>query len=56
MARKKLVPMSVPERHQYKIAEATLRMPQPMVGVMGGMNKEQAREVIKNLRRASKIR
>lgn len=56
MAKKKLVPMTIPEKHQYKIARDTLRMPQPMVGVMGGMTKEQAREVLSNLRKANKIR
>ena len=56
MAKKKLVPMSEPEKHQYKIARDTLRMPQPMVGVMGGMTKAQARDVINNLRKANKIR
>ena len=53
---KKLVPMTVPEKHQYRIAKSTLRMPDPMVGVMGGMSKAQAREVLSNLRKAGKIR
>src|SRR5579864_791799 len=41
--------LSVPEQHQLKIAIATLRMPDAMVGVMGGPNKEQAREIIRRL-------
>lgn len=53
---KKLVRMTVPERHQYRIARDTLKMPQPMVGVMGGMSKSQAKQVIANLRKAGKIR
>ena len=54
--KRKLIPMTVPEKHQYRIAKQTLRMPLPMVGVMGGMSKAQAREVINNLKRAGKIR
>lgn len=38
--------MSVPEQHQFKIAKSTLRMPDAMVGVMGGMNKDQARQFL----------
>lgn len=41
--------LTVPEQHQLKIAKDTLKMPQPMVGVMGGMTKGQAREIIKRL-------
>jgi hypothetical protein len=41
--------LSVPEKHQLKIAYDTLKMTDPMVGVMGGMTKEEAREVIKRL-------
>jgi hypothetical protein len=40
---------SVPERHQLKIALDTLKMPDAMVGVMGGPNKEEAREIIQRL-------
>lgn len=32
--------------HQLKIARATLKMPDEMIGVMGGMTKEQAREIV----------
>ena len=52
----KLKPMTVPEKHKYKIAKQTLRMRSEMVGVMGGMSKKQAREVLNNLRKAGKIR
>ncbi|KKL26373.1 hypothetical protein LCGC14_2395950 [marine sediment metagenome] len=41
--------LTVPEQHQLKIAKDTLRMPDAMVGVMGGPTKEQAREIIKKL-------
>jgi len=41
--------LTVPEQHQLKIAKDTLRMADPMVGVMGGMTKEEAREIIKRL-------
>ena len=41
--------LSVPERHQLTIARRTLEMPDAMVGVMGGPNKAQAREIIKRL-------
>lgn len=40
--RVKTAEMSVPEKHQLRIAIQTLKMPDPMVGVMGGMDKEQA--------------
>jgi len=56
MAQKKLKVMTIPERHQYRIALKTLRMTSPMVGVMGGMSKAQAREVMNNLKKAGKIR
>lgn len=41
--------LSVAEKHQLKIARATLKMNAPMVGVMGGMSKEEARKIIGNL-------
>lgn len=34
-------------KHQVRIAQQTLRMPDAMVGVMGGMTKEQAREILR---------
>jgi len=39
--------LSVPDKHQMKIAIQTLRAPDAMVGVMGGMNKEEARNFLK---------
>jgi hypothetical protein len=41
--------LSVPEKHQEKIALKTLKMPDAMVGVMGGMTKEEAREFLKKI-------
>lgn len=39
--------LTIPDKHQIKIAKKTLKMPDAVVGVMGGMNKEQAREVLR---------
>jgi hypothetical protein len=41
--------LSVPEQHQLKIARQTLKMHDAAVGVMGGPNKAEAREIIKRL-------
>lgn len=41
--------LTVPEKHQLRIAKDTLKMSDAMAGVMGGMSKEEAREVIKQL-------
>jgi hypothetical protein len=41
--------MSVPERHQLRIARDTLRMADPIARVMGGMTKDEARAVIRRL-------
>lgn len=41
--------LTVPQKHQLKIAYATLRMPDEVVGVMGGPNKEEARQIIRDL-------
>jgi len=41
--------LSVPEKHQEKIAIKTLKMPGPMLGVMGGMNKDEARDFLKSI-------
>jgi hypothetical protein len=38
--------LSVADRHQLKIARDTLRYNDVMVAVLGGMTKEQAREII----------
>lgn len=41
--------LTVPERHQLKIARDTLRMPGAMAGVMGGPSKAEAREIFRRL-------
>ena len=41
--------LSVPEKHQLKIARSTLKMSDAGALIMGGMTKAQAREVIKRL-------
>jgi len=41
--------LSVPEQHQKNIALKTLKMNDAMVGVMGGMNKQEAREFLKSI-------
>lgn len=41
--------LTVPEKHQLRIAKQTINMPDAMVGVMGGPSKSEAREIIKRL-------
>ena len=41
--------LTVFEKHSLKIARQTWNMPDAMLGVMGGMSKAQAREVIRQL-------
>lgn len=41
--------MSVPDQHALRIARQALKMPDAMVGVMGGPNKEQAQATISRL-------
>jgi hypothetical protein len=41
--------LTVFEKHALKIARDTLRMPDAMLGVMGGPSKAEARETIKRL-------
>lgn len=41
--------LTVPEKHQLAIAYKTVKMPEPMVGVMGGMTTAQAKAIIKRL-------
>lgn len=41
--------LSVPERHQLKIARATLKMSDAGAAVMGGPSKAEAREIIRRL-------
>jgi len=42
-------PLSVPDQHQKRIAIQTLKMSDAMVGVMGGMNKEEARNFLRRI-------
>jgi hypothetical protein len=41
--------LSVPEKHQLKIAKATLKMSEIGAKIMGGMTHEEARDVIEKL-------
>lgn len=41
--------LSVPEKHQLKVAKQTLKYSDAGALIMGGMTKEEAREVIKRL-------
>ena len=41
--------LNVAERHQLAVAKKTLLMPDAIVGVMGYPNKQQAREIIRQL-------
>lgn len=41
--------LSVPEKHQKQVALKTLRMPDAMVGVMGGQTKDEARAFLKSI-------
>lgn len=41
--------LSVPEQHQRKVAIATLKMPNAMIGVMSGMTKQEARDFLKSI-------
>jgi hypothetical protein len=41
--------LSVPEKHQLRIARDTLKMSDIGARIMGGMTKDEAREIIKRL-------
>ncbi len=41
--------LSVPERHQIKIARQTLKMNDVGARIMGGMTKDEARRIIERL-------
>lgn len=41
--------LTVPEKHQLKIAKDTLKMNPAMANVMGGMSHKEAKEIIKKL-------
>lgn len=46
LARKPKRQLTLAEHHRLKIARATLRMPDAMAGVMGGMTKEEAARIV----------
>lgn len=46
--------LTVPEKHQLKVAKDTLKMNDVMARVMGGMTKEQARKVVAELSKKEK--
>ena len=46
--------MTIPEQHQLKIAWRTLRMPDALVQVMGGMTKKEAAEIIEKYEKRMK--
>ena len=41
--------LTIPEKHQLKVAQDTLRMNDVMARVMGGMTNAEARDVIERL-------
>ena len=41
--------LTVPERHQLRIAKQTLRMHDAAAAIMGGMTKEEAREFLRSI-------
>lgn len=41
--------LSVPEKHQERIAKDTLKMSDVMADVMGGMNKKEAKDFLKSI-------
>lgn len=54
-SKKGLKPMSVFEQHSLRIARQTLRYPDAIAGVMGGMTKSQAKSFIDKMKREGKI-
>ena len=44
---KYLIELSVPEQHQLKIAQSTLKMSDVGAKIMGGMTKDEARKFLK---------
>lgn len=41
--------LTVPERHQLKVARDTLRMNDVFARIMGGMTKQEARNIVERL-------
>ncbi len=46
--------LSVPEQHQLRIALATLKMTDAAANIMGGPNKAEAREIIRQARETAR--
>lgn len=42
------------EKQQLKVAKDTLKMPDALVGVMGGTSKEKARQIVERLTKKEK--
>ena len=38
--------LSIPERHQLRVAKKTVNMPDAIAGILGGMSKREARRII----------
>ena len=53
---KKLVPMTVFDKHQLKISRQTLRYSDVGAKIMGGQTKSEARAFIVKMKKAGKIR
>ena len=47
--------LSIPERHQLKIARDTLKLSDIGARIMGGMTKKEAKEIINNLGRTENV-
>jgi len=46
--------LTVPEKHQLKIAKSTLKLSDAGAFIMGGMTKKEARNIIKKLTKQEK--
>ena len=49
MAKRQKKVLDVFERHQLAVARKTLNMPDAILGVLGGMTKEEALEIVRRL-------
>jgi len=49
LVNKYLIELSVPEKHQLKIAKSTLKMSDAGAMIMGGMSKQEARDFLKSI-------
>lgn len=41
--------LTIPEKHQLRIARRTLKMADVFVHIMGGMTRQEAREIVRKL-------